>query len=383
MLSPRFGAGVGAAVVCGLLLVWAYRRRPFILFWALAWTLVSTALALVSVANEGSVLSSVRVSLGAAAAVTATSLFLDGIRRFNADAGWRRPATLFLGTLAVVLALAEMVPAKAVFATVFLVMSGFLSTAAWESWGVATRRRMRGAALMAIAFVVLVATDTVTAVVAAWSSVDAVAARMVIVVNAAAYGLVALGQHLFVFEEALIELGDSDRELRATKAELHQAAITDALTQLYNRRLFDEVAVHHIEHHRRFNLPLSLIYVDVDRFKAVNDTLGHAVGDRVLRHVADYLRGQVREADYVFRLGGDEFVVLISCGAEEAERKTRELQAGFHATLVEAALPTSLGLSVGIAEVPAGARNLDQAIQQADARMYEDKRRRATSALGE
>jgi len=128
---------------------------------------------------------------------------------------------------------------------------------------------------------------------------------------------------------------------------------------------------------------VALIYVDVDRFKAVNDTLGHAVGDRVLRHVADYLRGQVREADYVFRLGGDEFVVLISCGAEEAERKTRELQAGFHATLVEAALPTSLGLSVGIAEVPAGARNLDQAIQQADARMYEDKRRRATSALGE
>ena len=383
-LSPLFAAGVGAAVVCGLLLmVWAYRRRPFILFWALAWALASAALVLVSAADEGSVLSIVRLSLGAAAAVTATSLFLDGIRRFNGEASWRRPATLLLGTLAVFLALAEMVPTMAVFATVFLVMSGFHATAAARSWRIATRQRMWGAAVLATAFILVVGTDAVTAVVAVWSSVDAVAARAVIVINAAAYALIVVGQHLFVLEDMLSELGDSNRELLAAKVELHHAAITDALTQLYNRRLFDEVAIHHLEHHRRFHLPLSLIYVDVDRFKAVNDTLGHTVGDRVLRHVADYIRHQVREADYVFRLGGDEFVVLISCGAEEAEKKVRDLQGGFHATLVEADLPTDLGLSVGIAEVPAGARDLDWALQQADARMYEDKRRRATSALGD
>jgi diguanylate cyclase (GGDEF)-like protein len=214
---------------------------------------------------------------------------------------------------------------------------------------------------------------------AARSSADGSAARVVIVMLAAALVLLAVGQHLFVFEDMLAELADRGRELTDTKAELHEAAITDALTQLYNRRLFDEVSVHHIEHHRRFNLPLALIYIDVDRFKDVNDTLGHAVGDRVLRHVSDYIRRQVREADYVFRLGGDEFVVLISCGAEEAQRKVLELQAGFRATLVDAGLPTALSLSVGIAQVPEGARDLDQAIQQADARMYEDKRRRSVS----
>jgi diguanylate cyclase (GGDEF)-like protein len=382
-LSPRFAAGVGAAVVCGLLvLVWAYRRRPFILFWALAWGLASAALVLVHAADEGNVLSMVRLSLGAAAAVTAPSLFLDGIRRFGGDASWRRPATLLLGTFIVFFALPEDVPTMAVFAAAFLVMSGFLATAAWQCWGVATRRRMWGATVMAVAFVVVVATDTATAAVVAWSSIDAVAAPTVLAINVAAYALIAFGQHLFVFEDMLIELGESSRDLLVTKAELQLAAITDALTLLYNRRLFDEVAVRHVEHHRRFHLPLSLIYVDVDRFKAINDTQGHAAGDRVLRHVADYIRRQVREADYVFRLGGDEFAVLISCGAEEAEGKARDLQTGFRATLVEAGLPTYLGLSVGIAGVPANARNLDRTLQQADARMYDDKRRRATSALG-
>ena len=143
------------------------------------------------------------------------------------------------------------------------------------------------------------------------------------------------------------------------------------------------MTTHHLEHHRRFHLLLSLLYIDVDRFKAINDTQGHAVGDRVLRHVADYIRHRFREADYVFRIGGDEFVVLISCGADEAEKRVHDLQREFHATLVEADLPLSLGLSVGIAQVSADASDLEHAIAQADERMYEDKRRRAAEMLGE
>ncbi len=175
----------------------------------------------------------------------------------------------------------------------------------------------------------------------------------------------------------LLELRDSNHELLAARAELHHAAITDPLTGLYNRRLFGEVAVHHLEHHRRFGLPLSLIYIDVDRFKFVNDTLGHDVGDRALAHVGHYIRRQVREADYVFRLGGDEFVVLISCNGEEAMGRARKLQDRFAPTLKEAGLPEVLGLSVGVAEVPKDARELDAAIQEADTKMYEDKRLRS------
>ena len=89
----------------------------------------------------------------------------------------------------------------------------------------------------------------------------------------------------------------------------------------------------------------------------------------------------MREADYVFRLGGDEFVVLISCNGEEAVVRARKLQAGFAPTLKEAGLPDVLGLSVGVAEVPKDARELDAAIQEADTKMYEDKRQRSQPAV--
>jgi len=199
-----------------------------------------------------------------------------------------------------------------------------------------------------------------------------------------ACGLLVMAVVLWAYRRRMQRaLDESLRKLSAARAELELAAITDALTGLYNRRFFDEVTKHHLEHHRRFHLPLSLLYIDVDRFKAINDTHGHAVGDTVLRHAAEYIRHKFREADYVFRIGGDEFVVLISCGAEEAGKRVRHLQDAFHATLVEADLPLSLGLSVGIVQVAADAGDLEQTIAQADERMYADKRRRTGNALGE
>lgn len=179
------------------------------------------------------------------------------------------------------------------------------------------------------------------------------------------------------------ELRAAQGELAGAQAELRLAAVTDALTGLYNRRFFDEVTTHHLEHHRRFHLPLSILYLDVDRFKAINDTQGHATGDRVLRHAAEYIRHKFREADYVFRFGGDEFLVLISCGADEAAKRAQHLQGEFHRTLDEAGLPLSLGLSVGIAQVEADAHDLEHAIAVADERMFHDKSRRASGYLGE
>jgi diguanylate cyclase (GGDEF)-like protein len=171
-----------------------------------------------------------------------------------------------------------------------------------------------------------------------------------------------------------------ERDLRVVRAELGHAAITDPLTALYNRRLLNEVGPHQIEHHRRFRLPLSLVYIDVDRFKEINDTRGHAVGDRVLLHVAEFITRHTREADYLFRVGGDEFVVLMSCAPDEALRRAQELQAAFPLTLAEAELPANLGLSVGVTDVPTEMKDLDAAIKRADARMYEDKRKRAGAA---
>ena len=128
--------------------------------------------------------------------------------------------------------------------------------------------------------------------------------------------------------------------------------------------------------HRRFRTPLSIVFIDVDHFKKINDTLGHETGDQVLREVASFLLRHIREADYVFRWGGDEFLVLISCGEQEAVLRARELQKAFAASPQIAELPPGVALSIGCVEVPADAADIMPFVQVADERMYEDKNNR-------
>jgi diguanylate cyclase (GGDEF)-like protein len=75
--------------------------------------------------------------------------------------------------------------------------------------------------------------------------------------------------------------------------------------------------------HRRYNKPLTVVFVDLNRFKHLNDRFGHDVGDRVLRTVGGMLRRHVRESDYVIRWGGDEFLLLLTCTVAEAQVKVR------------------------------------------------------------
>ena len=131
-----------------------------------------------------------------------------------------------------------------------------------------------------------------------------------------------------------------------------------------------------MQRHRRYKTALSIVFIDIDRFKAINDTMGHETGDRVLREVAVFLLGHIREADYVFRWGGDEFLVLMSCVEREALRRARALQADFAASPELATLPHGVGLSIGCVEVPPDADNIMPFVQAADERMYVDKKRR-------
>jgi diguanylate cyclase (GGDEF)-like protein len=128
-----------------------------------------------------------------------------------------------------------------------------------------------------------------------------------------------------------------------------------------------------LQRHARFKLPLSLLFIDIDRFKAINDTLGHDAGDRVLQYVATFLKHHIREADYVFRWGGDEFLVLITCIGDEALRKATALKAAFDAAPEAVDLPPGIGLSIGWSEVPEGTTDLIPLITEADERMYVDK----------
>jgi diguanylate cyclase (GGDEF)-like protein len=149
------------------------------------------------------------------------------------------------------------------------------------------------------------------------------------------------------------------------------------LTGCHNRRFLEQVMDRELQRHARFQLPLSLLFIDVDKFKQINDTLGHEAGDRVLQYVSRFLKRQIREADYVFRWGGDEFLVLITCGAEEAAHKAEVLKASFDAAPEAVELPPGIGLSVGWAEVPPGTEDLLPLVKEADARMYADKEQAA------
>jgi diguanylate cyclase (GGDEF)-like protein len=182
-----------------------------------------------------------------------------------------------------------------------------------------------------------------------------------------------LGMHLLVFEDMTNELRRANYELEATHEEVKRLAITDPLTGCHNRRFFEDIERREMKRHRRYGSPLSVVFVDVNHFKKLNDTLGHDSGDQILRTIGNLLRKHVRQSDYVIRWGGDEFLLLLTCGAAEAQSKAAELKVAFERERAESAFPARVGLSIGVAAVFPEAESLNEAIRVADSRMYRDK----------
>ena len=155
--------------------------------------------------------------------------------------------------------------------------------------------------------------------------------------------------------------------------EEYMACAVGGCAGCHNRHFFDEIDRRETNRHRRYDRPLSVVFVDLNRFKHLNDTYGHDTGDAVLRTLGDVLRTQVRGSDYVIRWGGDEFLLLLTCSADEAAVKANELKAAFDVARARAGLPSTTGLSIGVAGVPKDASTLSEAIRVADAQMYRDK----------
>ena len=271
--------------------------------------------------------------------------------------------------------------APSVFGTATVLVPGYvlnavlLACAATMYAAVLLERRMLGAGLVAFVLFGLATTNVTTALSLAGIAASPQMAFNIFVGNVVLSTLGAVGIHLLIFEDMTYELRMTNRRLEAAREELLQAAITDPLTGCHNRRFLEQVMDRELKRHVRFSLPLSLLFIDIDRFKAVNDTLGHEAGDRVLQYVAHFLKRYIREADYVFRWGGDEFLVLITCTGEEAERKAAVLKASFDAAPEAVDLPPGIGLSVGWVEVPPGTTDLMPLVREADERMYRDKQR--------
>jgi diguanylate cyclase (GGDEF)-like protein len=160
--------------------------------------------------------------------------------------------------------------------------------------------------------------------------------------------------------------------LRASLAREHRASRVDFGTGLSNWRAFYESAEAELARVRRFGRSLTLVYMDCDDFKNINDTLGHAEGDRVLRTVADSLLATTREIDTVARLGGDEFVVMLpETGPEAAERAVERMRRSLleHA----GAAGTAVTVSMGAATFREPPDSLDEMIRAADRLLYEAK----------
>jgi diguanylate cyclase (GGDEF)-like protein len=156
---------------------------------------------------------------------------------------------------------------------------------------------------------------------------------------------------------------------------LRVLAEQDPLTGLPNRRAFMRDLENEVERARRYGHPLTLAIGDVDRFKQINDTLGHPAGDRALCAVAETLRAGLRSNDGAFRLGGDEFALLLpETAREDAIEVVRRLDTAFRASAPERF--TDLQMSVGVATLHDEEIDAESLIRQADAALYEHKRRR-------
>jgi diguanylate cyclase (GGDEF)-like protein len=165
------------------------------------------------------------------------------------------------------------------------------------------------------------------------------------------------------------------QKLEAANAELLSLSVTDPLTGLLNRRRFEEIIQNEVARALRYG-PLSLLMIDLNFFKAVNDRHGHQAGDEVLKAVARVLRASCRETDTCARLGGDEFAVILPHAGGEAAAVVRDrILAASARTMVpvgeEAEVPISL--SIGAATLDASASHAPELIAAADADMYRVK----------
>ncbi|WP_423598862.1 putative bifunctional diguanylate cyclase/phosphodiesterase [Roseateles sp. MS654] len=159
--------------------------------------------------------------------------------------------------------------------------------------------------------------------------------------------------------------------------EIERLAYFDGVTGLPNRTLLADRAGQALRLAQRSGTQAALLLLDIDRFKTINDSLGHAVGDQVLKHISRRLLGALRDSDTLARLGGDEFVVLLSgCSAEDAMLVANKLRAA-----LEAPIPldgsharVQMTASIGVCAFPKDGQDLDQLLKNADIAMYEAKR---------
>jgi diguanylate cyclase (GGDEF)-like protein len=162
-------------------------------------------------------------------------------------------------------------------------------------------------------------------------------------------------------------------ELRSANERLSTEAISDPLTGLYNRRYLADFIDRELSRTRRAGNKIVFAMIDIDHFKQVNDTFGHAAGDEVLRALSAFLRGQIRHEDLAFRYGGEEFLLVLPCAAlEGVAARIEQIHELIKQVTIEHAdhRLAPITLSIGVAIFPEHGDSAEAVIRCADAALY-------------
>lgn len=171
------------------------------------------------------------------------------------------------------------------------------------------------------------------------------------------------------------EVDEQTHQLQQQHEELKRVANTDGLTGLLNRRAFESQVSLVMARAENSGNQAALLFIDLNDFKAVNDTYGHEAGDMLLRAVADRLKDVVRVTDLVARLGGDEFIVWLNLLGDNSNVDTAvsRILTIIDTPIMFEGIPISIKLSVGVALFPEHSRKMDELMKKADEAMYKAK----------
>lgn len=185
-----------------------------------------------------------------------------------------------------------------------------------------------------------------------------------------------LGRHLADVQGQLARLFG---ELERKNEQLQQLALYDQLTGLPNRSLFLDLVQRELQHARRTQVRFGLLFIDIDRFKTINDSMGHQAGDLLLIEVSRRLRTTLRDEDVICRQSGDEFLVMVrdvqgfESLADVAERLLRAVEVPVLLSQVPAPVPVRVSASIGITLFPADGDDFEALVKHADIAMYQAK----------
>lgn len=179
----------------------------------------------------------------------------------------------------------------------------------------------------------------------------------------------------FSRDELKAEVEKQTQILTTQKEELAYLSEHDSLTGLLNRRALTDALETAIHKAKRTKYKLAVLFIDLDKFKAVNDHYGHSAGDYVLQAIAKRIKNNIRESDFAGRLGGDEFVVCLDLidNFVAIKPKIKELQALIEQPIHWQEYELNVGASIGISRYPDDAKNSQELLNLADHRMYQDK----------